>query len=55
MAEPEKAAVSTLPNTLNPKYWYLYGKPYDFTEFVSRHPGGEKAILIGQGMQLYSS
>lgn len=48
-----KEAVSTLPNTLNPKYWYLYGKPYDFTTFVPKHPGGRKAIMIGQG--LYSS
>ncbi|KNC82526.1 hypothetical protein SARC_05199 [Sphaeroforma arctica JP610] len=37
------------PSTLNPNVWYLHGKAYDFTDFVKRHPGGEKAILIGQG------
>eukprot|EP01134_Creolimax_fragrantissima_P005247 CFRG5247T1 len=37
------------PNTLNRKVWYLHGKAYDFSDFVKRHPGGVKAIMIGQG------
>lgn len=31
---------SSLPlNNLNPKWWYLYGAAYDFSNFVERHPG----------------
>ena len=36
-------------NNLDPKLWYLYGKAYDFRDFVVRHPGGKQAILLGQG------
>jgi len=40
---------SNVPASLNPKLWYLHGRAYDFSDFVDRHPGGRKAILIGQG------
>eukprot|EP01087_Luapelamoeba_hula_P016565 TRINITY_DN50_c0_g1_i1.p1 TRINITY_DN50_c0_g1~~TRINITY_DN50_c0_g1_i1.p1 ORF type:complete len:478 (+),score=74.70 TRINITY_DN50_c0_g1_i1:106-1539(+) len=30
-------------------YWLLHGSYYDFTEFVDRHPGGHRAILLGKG------
>ena len=36
-------------NTLNPKWWYLHGKAYDFSPFASRHPGGAQAINLGKG------
>ena len=41
---------SSVPlNNLNPKLWYLYGKPYNFNSFIKKHPGGEQAILLGRG------
>jgi len=47
--EPLDFASSELLNDLNPKWWYLYGAAYDFSDFVWRHPGGEQAISLGQG------
>ena len=29
--------------------WTLYGKEYDLSQFLKRHPGGELALLLGQG------
>ena len=29
--------------------WTLYGKEYDLSRFLKRHPGGELALLLGQG------
>jgi fatty acid desaturase len=29
--------------------WTLYGKEYDLTAFLKRHPGGELALRLGQG------
>jgi Cytochrome b5-like Heme/Steroid binding domain len=29
--------------------WTIHGVEYDMRDFVSRHPGGEQAILLGQG------
>ena len=30
-------------------FWQIHGARYDLTEFVSRHPGGKTAILLGRG------
>lgn len=29
--------------------WTIHGRQYDLRSFVSAHPGGERAILLGQG------
>ena len=29
--------------------WTLYGREYDLSQFLKRHPGGELALLLGQG------
>jgi hypothetical protein len=29
--------------------WYIHGVAYDLEDYVSRHPGGEQAIRLGQG------
>ncbi|ETO19641.1 hypothetical protein RFI_17588 [Reticulomyxa filosa] len=34
---------------LNPQWWYLHGKAYDFSAFATRHPGGQQAIFLGRG------
>jgi hypothetical protein len=39
------AKSSPPPSTL----WTIHGVDYDLAEFVSRHPGGEQAILLGRG------
>eukprot|EP00411_Alexandrium_monilatum_P022040 CAMPEP_0175210338 /NCGR_PEP_ID=MMETSP0093-20121207/14597_1 /TAXON_ID=311494 /ORGANISM="Alexandrium monilatum, Strain CCMP3105" /LENGTH=441 /DNA_ID=CAMNT_0016503571 /DNA_START=90 /DNA_END=1415 /DNA_ORIENTATION=+ len=33
----------------DPNLWYIYGKSYDLSGFVDRHPGGRLAILSGRG------
>jgi Cytochrome b5-like Heme/Steroid binding domain len=40
-ANPPPAAAEQL--------WTIHGVEYDLRDFVSRHPGGEQAILLGQG------
>eukprot|EP00484_Ammonia_sp_Unknown_P014921 CAMPEP_0197080042 /NCGR_PEP_ID=MMETSP1384-20130603/213932_1 /TAXON_ID=29189 /ORGANISM="Ammonia sp." /LENGTH=463 /DNA_ID=CAMNT_0042518923 /DNA_START=32 /DNA_END=1423 /DNA_ORIENTATION=- len=36
-------------NNLDARYWYLYGEAHDFSDFISRHPGGQQAICLGRG------
>eukprot|EP00929_Paragymnodinium_shiwhaense_P086883 TRINITY_DN4726_c0_g1_i8.p2 TRINITY_DN4726_c0_g1~~TRINITY_DN4726_c0_g1_i8.p2 ORF type:complete len:439 (-),score=118.01 TRINITY_DN4726_c0_g1_i8:16-1332(-) len=38
-----------LKGDLDPNLWYIYGHGYDLKEFVAKHPGGQLAILSGQG------
>jgi cytochrome b involved in lipid metabolism len=35
--------------TTSNRYWWIYGRAYDLTDFVERHPGGVEAILLGRG------
>jgi hypothetical protein len=37
------------PPSPSPQLWTIYGVDYDLSDFVSRHPGGEQAILLGRG------
>jgi cytochrome b involved in lipid metabolism len=36
-------------NPLSSNLWWIHGKGYNLEEFVSRHPGGVEAILLGKG------
>jgi hypothetical protein len=29
--------------------WYIHGQAYDLRPFINRHPGGNEALLLGQG------
>ena len=35
---------------LNPDWWYIHGRAYDFSDFIPVHPGGWKAINLGKGI-----
>ena len=40
----------TLTKPISPELlWTIHGQNYDLSEFVSRHPGGKEAILLGRG------
>lgn len=34
---------------LNPRYWYIHGRPYDLTEWMDDHPGGSVIIKASRG------
>jgi len=33
----------------HPEFWYIHGKAYDLTNFIERHPGGPRALLLTRG------
>jgi len=43
----QSSTAATRP--LDGHLWHVYGKSYDLTRFVDKHPGGRLAILSGQG------
>lgn len=34
----------------NSQLWHLYGRSYDFSKYVAKHPGGKNAILCAKGL-----
>jgi fatty acid desaturase len=47
---PEKQRNTNTPSVPNSKLWTIHGKRYDLRPYVKKHPGGEHAILLGQGI-----
>jgi cytochrome b involved in lipid metabolism len=43
------AANSSGQSEVESSLWWIHGDGYDLNEFVSRHPGGFEAILLGKG------
>ena len=41
-------AETACPPQSKSRLWTIHGVEYDFSDFVSRHPGGEQAILLGR-------
>jgi len=33
----------------HPEFWYIHGKAYDLSQFIHRHPGGSRALLLTRG------
>jgi cytochrome b involved in lipid metabolism len=46
---PTKDGLNMPPHHQPPPHWCIHGVQYDLTDFTERHPGGEEAILLGQG------
>jgi cytochrome b involved in lipid metabolism len=47
---PEKQRNTNTPSVPNSKLWTIHGKRYYLRPYVRKHPGGEHAILLGQGI-----
>jgi Cytochrome b5-like Heme/Steroid binding domain len=46
---PSPTSTNLPPATSEDQLWTIHGAQYDLRNFVARHPGGQQAILLGQG------
>lgn len=47
--EREHAAAAAQSSGLDPRYWYIHGKPHDLTPWMAEHPGGSVILSASQG------